>query len=206
MSTPNDKPAEAAPTIAPADTGASLPPLSLPPTIPAPPQAAEPPPAAPGPTRPPTDAPAKLFLVVSAVALVCWFAWLSYAALNKSRAPIVPRAQASVTPVPVRATVTADGDKPKSIVTVVEVLKPVKGVEKGSKLDVTNLSTARGFVGEGEYLLLLVPEPFAFTADDSPAYQLVALRASATDTDPPTIYRWSADVEAQAKKLFASKE
>ena len=202
--TPNDKPADAAPTAAPADSAASLPPISPPPApVPLPPA---PPAAPPVLTRPPTDARAKLFLALTALALACWFAWLGYAALNKSRAPIVSRAQASVTPVPVRATVTADANgAPKGLVTVVEVLKPVKGVDKGAALVVTNLPTARGFVGEGEYLLLLAPDSLGIVPENELVYELVALRATAADTDPPVIYRWSADVEAQAKKLFATK-
>jgi hypothetical protein len=178
---PSDKPAE--PTTVPAPTVA-------------------PPPAA-VPSRPPTDPMAKALLAVTAALFFGWLAWLSYAALTKSREPIVPRAQAAVA-VPVVAKVDADEKgAPVQFVTVVESLKP-DGPSKDTPL-VVKLSEVRGFTGRGEYLLLLAPEPHAFLPDGRPVFQLVGPRG-APDSEPPTMYQWTPDVAAQAKRMYRSKD
>lgn len=190
---PDPQPPEATPAVAPTQT---MPPVA--PTATAPPVAELPPV-----TRPPTGAAPKLFLAVTALALVAWLAWLSITAMNKSREPIVSRAQASLAPLAVVATVKVGKDgKPDANVVVVKTPgreKPLEG-----KLLVTNLPSARGFEGDGEYLLLLAPELFAM--DSEPMYQLVVFRTTSTDTDPPVIYKWSPDVEKQAERLYRDRK
>lgn len=156
-------------------------------------------------TRPPTGAAPKLFLAVTALALAAWFAWLSVTALNKSRDPIVSRAQASIAPLAVRATVKLGKDgKPDANAVVVKALTSdaPKELGQGKELHVANLPTARGFDGDGEYLLLLA-EPFVMGGDVMS--QLVVFRTTAMDADPPVIYRWSPDVEKQAERLYRGK-
>jgi hypothetical protein len=46
-------------------------------------------------------------LIVAAVLFVGWLSWLGYAALTKSRAPVVSHAQAATAPVAVVAELTA---------------------------------------------------------------------------------------------------
>src|SRR5436305_5167256 len=108
---PGDKPAEPAPATS---LPLAPPPTPVPQSPPATPQAAE----AEG---PPNDPRAKAFLAVSAVLLFGWLAWLSSAALTKSREPAVSRAQAAVAKLPVVAKVDADEKgAPVARVTVVE--------------------------------------------------------------------------------------
>src|SRR5437764_9069093 len=139
----------AAPGDKPTEPAASLPPLAPPPTAPQSPSAT---PQAAVPEGPPNDPRAKAFLAVSAVLLFGWLAWLSSAALTKSREPIVSRAQAAVAKMPVVAKVDADEKgAPVARVTVVEALKP-NGPPKDTPLEVENFNLARGFTGPGEYL------------------------------------------------------
>ncbi len=175
-----------------------------------PPVAPAPPPANPAPVPQAPEArpgPAsRAFLVVSAVLFFGWLAWLSLTALTKSREPIVSRVQAAVATVPVVAEVDAD-DKgaPVASVKVVEALGP-KGPAKDAPLAVGNLPAARGFTGKGKYLLLLAVEPNAFLPDGRPVFQLVGSRGASADPDPPVIYPWTPDVEAQARRMFRAKD
>jgi hypothetical protein len=165
-----------------------------------------PPPPAPqaAPSRPPRDPLSRAFLAVSAVLFFGWLAWLSYAALTKSREPTVSHSQAALADVPVVATVGADEKgAPVMKVTVKESLKP-DGPPKDTALIVANLPTATGFTGAGEYLLLLAPDPLGLRGD-GPVFQLVAGRPSASDAEPAPIYRWGKDVEAQARRIYREK-
>jgi hypothetical protein len=139
---------------------------------------------------------ARLF--VAFVLFVGWLGWLAYAALSKSHAPTVSRAQAAAATHAVVADVR-DGPegKPAARVHVAEVLAGT-GPAAQADLDVTNLPSAAGFDGPGEYLLLLVHTSGGFAVvgqQRSPGYDLA-------NVGPPRIYRWSGDVQAQAKKLF----
>jgi len=178
------------------------------PVAPAPPAANPPSPQVPAPPAPEArPGPAsRAFLAVSAVLFFGWLAWLSLTALTKSREPIVSRVQAAVATVPVVAEVDAD-DKgtPSANVKVVEALKP-NGPAKDAPLAVGNLPSARGFTGKGKYLLLLAVEPNAFLPDGRPAFQLVGSRGASADPDPPVIYPWSPDIEAQARRMFRAKD
>jgi hypothetical protein len=199
---PSDKPPEPTPAT-------SLPPLSPPGAAPQTPSAlpaAPPSPPAAGPDRPPSDPVKRLFLAASAVAFFGWLAWLSYAALNKSREPIVSRAQAALAPMPVRAKVEADSKGvPAALVTVIEPLQP-ESPAKDAKILVSNLPAASGFTGTGEYLLLLAPDRLAILPDGSFEYHLVGPRPTTTDSEPVPIYPWSPDVAAQAKRLYPAKK
>ena len=157
-----------------------------------------------GPDRPPSDPARRAFLAVTAVLFFGWLAWLSYTALTKSREPIVSRSQAALAHLPVVAKVDAD-DKgaPVARVTVVEALRP-DGPPKDTKLNITNLPSAQEFPGAGEYLLLL--EPGGFTLEGVPVFRLVGSSPSSTDSEPKTIYRWTPDVEAQARRLYRAKD
>lgn len=189
-------------------------PEPVPPTTVAPPQAtasadqaASEPPLVPPPfSHPPTAAAPKLFLAATGLAVVAWLAWLSVTALNKSRDPVVSRAQAAIAPIAVVAKVKSGKDgKPDPTVNLVKSLSSKFEKSLEGPLLVTNLPTASGFDGDGEYLLLLSPEANAFLPDDSPVFQLAHVRTTATDTDPPVIYKWSADVEKQAERLYRGK-
>lgn len=191
----------------------SLPPLAPPPvqaTVPAPPTPPVPQQPAPPvqgrvPDRPPNNPVSRALLALSAAVLLGWFAWLSYAALTKSREPTIARAQAAVAPMPVIAEVTAD-DKgaPAMKVKVVESLKP-DGPAKGITLLIPNISGAQGFAKQGTYLLLLTPDPLTVQSD-SPIFHLIGQRGTFADSDPPAIYPWTPDVEAQARRLFRPKD
>jgi type II secretory pathway pseudopilin PulG len=171
-------------------------------------------------------------VVVTGALLVGWLGWLGDTALTKSRAPVVSRAQAAASVVPVvarltdgnkelralhargagvaRATTALRGDdgKPAFAATVVEQLTPT-GPATGSQIAVGNLPAAGGYVGPGDYLLLLVKDDDA-TIDDHPAYYLVGQQrspgAELADIGPPMIYAWTdetrADLERQVRRLF----
>jgi hypothetical protein len=145
-------------------------------------------------------------VLITAALLIGWFGWLSYTALTKSRDPIVSRAQAAVAPLPVVATVDAD-DKGvlKPDVIVEESLRP-DGPPAKTPLVVENLAGARGFKEKGKYLLLLTADPPAFTADGRRIFRIVGSRGTGSDSDPATIYPWSPDVEAQARRAYRAKQ
>lgn len=154
--------------------------------------------------------PPRVRLVLAAVLFLGWMTWLGYAALVKSRGPVISTAQAAATAFPVVAELSAGPDgKPVAAVKVVESLKqgwPAVGTE----LHVVNLAEAHGFDGPGQYLLLLAAEPGGLPAakdaggrssvvvvghQRSPGYDLAG-------TGKPTIYPWTHDVKVQAAKLF----
>jgi hypothetical protein len=148
---------------------------------------------------------AKVRLALAALLFFGWLGLLGYTAYTKSRAPIVSRAQAAGTVVAVRAKLTDGGDgRPAR---QAEALDNVTATgPKPGPILVPNLPNASGFTGTGEYLLLLVPE---VSLDGTDTYRVTGQqRSPGADLDgvgPPKIYAWSADVEAQARRLFAGK-
>lgn len=181
----------------------------------------------------------KLLLYVTGGLFIAWMAWLSYTALTKTRDPIVSRAQAAAATVPVVAEITtADADrqlvverpggiqgkltaplkeqvgKPAVIVKVVELIQPNNGPPVGSEIAVSNLPTATGFTGPGQYLLLLNRDGEAtVNAQGSPprdAYLLAGQQrspgADLGGVGSPMIYRWGPDVRAQTQRLFSAKD
>lgn len=145
-------------------------------------------------------------LAVAAALFVGWLGWLSYAALSKSRGPVVSRAQAAALAgdakgVAVVAEVSAgDEGKPAAKAKVVKSLT-AGGPAAGTEIDVLTLPEAAGYDVPGQYLLLLTPERggdlySVARLPASPGYE------SLSGAGKPTIYRWSPEVEAQAAKLF----
>jgi hypothetical protein len=148
---------------------------------------------------------ARVRLALAAALFFGWLGLLGYTAYNKSRAPIVSRAQAAATPVAVRAKLTDGGDgRPAPRAEVLAKLT-ASGPPAGPIL-VPNLPNASGFAGTGEYLLLLSP---AVSLDGADTYRLTGQqRSPGADLDgvgPPKIYEWSADVEAQVRRLFPAQ-
>ncbi|HUR54887.1 MAG TPA: hypothetical protein VMZ71_12195 [Gemmataceae bacterium] len=138
----------------------------------------------------------KLRLIVAALLFFGWLGYLGYAALSKSRGPIVSRAQAAGAQVAVVATLSGD-DAPKTA-TVTEPLS-ANAPPVGTALDVVNLDNVAGWAGQGEYLLLLEKQGDRFRVvgqQRSPGYDIGGVGKS-------HIYRWSDDVRAQAKKLLS---
>ncbi|MBY0512306.1 MAG: hypothetical protein K2P78_00155 [Gemmataceae bacterium] len=152
----------------------------------------------------------RVRLVVAAALFLGWIGWLSYAALSKSRGPVVSRAQAAATTQVIVAEVKAGEDgKPTQFVTVVERLTEA-GPADGSEAFVTNLPSASGFTGPGKYVLLLTPDssavqvraggplltPYAVVGQQrSPGYEM-------NGVGPPVIYPDTPDVRAQVARLF----
>ena len=137
-------------------------------------------------------------LIVAAALFLGWMSWLGYAALSKSRGPVVSRAQAAVATHPVVAEV-AGAETPAGTATVIEPLGP-DGPLAGTDLKVANLPEAAGWGAPGRYLLLLAKDPVSGTfylvgQQRSPGFDLAGVGA-------PTIYPWSDDVRAQAKRLW----
>jgi hypothetical protein len=138
---------------------------------------------------------ARLRLVLAGAAFLAWMGYLGYAAVTKSRAPIVSRIQASAASAAVVAEVSAAGDRPSPAAVVAERLW---GEGPTGTVEVVNLAEARGFAGPGKYLLYLVPahEGWALVgAQHSPG------DGHRAESQPPLIYPWGEDVREQAEKL-----
>lgn len=142
---------------------------------------------------------AKVRLLLAAAAFLGWLGYLGYAALSKSRGPVVSRVQAAAAQLAVRASIDGGAD-PAGPATVLESLTK-DGPPVGTQLDVVNLNGAdvSGWAGTGEYLLFLerlgTTDKYRVVGQQrSPGYDLGGVGKA-------TIYRWSSDVEAQAKKL-----
>lgn len=139
-------------------------------------------------------------LIVVAALFLGWLGWLGYAALHKNTGPVVSRAQAAAASFAVVADLDAGADgKPAAKAKAGKSLLP-GGPAEGTDFPVVNLPDAAGFDGPGQYLLLLVKDPA------SEAYYVVGQKRSPgfdlENVGHPLIYRWSPDVEAQARRLF----
>lgn len=148
----------------------------------------------------------RLRLAAAAALFFGWLALLGYAALTKSRAPTVSRAQAAGAAVALRVKLAAGADgRPDPRGEVVECLTP-GGPAPGTAVAVLYLGGATGFAGPGEYLLLV--NPVAAT-DATPTYALAGPQrspgGSAEGTGGDRVYPWSPEVEAQARRLFPAK-
>lgn len=138
-------------------------------------------------------------LVFVAVVFTGWMAWLGYAAVTKSRGPILSRAQAAATThLVVAELIAGEEDRPAPQARVTESFN-AEGTPPGTVLTVANLPETRGFEGPGLYLLMLAKDPaggfYVVGPQRSPGYDLGG-------AGRPVIYKWSADVQAQAKRLF----
>ena len=142
----------------------------------------------------------RVRLLVAFTLFAGWLGWLGFAAATKSRAPVVSRAQAAAATYVVVADLHGQpGGQPPARATVRQVLAG-SGPPADADIDVASLTETRGFEGDGEYLLLLHPEPgsgrFSVVGQQrSPGYELAGV-------GKPFIYRWSDDVRGQVKKLF----
>lgn len=154
---------------------------------------------------------ARIRLIVAAALFLGWLGWLGYTTLAKNHGPVVSKAQAAGATNPVVAEVTAVGGKPQPEVKVIEPLKKDAGPKPGTAVLVANINEVHGFDGEGTYLLLLGTQPNARAIpvdgkelqpylvvgqQGSPGYESLA------GSGPPMIYRWTPQVEGQARKLF----
>jgi hypothetical protein len=135
-------------------------------------------------------------LVLAAVAFIGWLSYLGYAALTKNRGPVVSHIQVAAAKHAIVAEVNAGPDgKPDQHVTVVEALSK-GGPAKGSKIELDNLPRASGFIGPGQYLLLLTDHPpfLVVGQQRSPGNDLSGLGS-------PLIYPWSDEVKREYEKL-----
>ena len=158
------------------------------------------------PSGPPSDPASRAFLAVAAVLFFGWLAWLSYTALTKSREPIVSRSQAALAPPPGgredRGRRQRCAGKEGGRDRIAQKRRPsAQGHAAGDR----ELPPRGGFAGPGEYLLLL-PIEVSDIRDGMPVFQLLGTRGPGTESDPPTIYRWTPDVAAQAKRLYRAKD
>jgi hypothetical protein len=145
---------------------------------------------------------ARIRLAVAAVAFVGWLSWLAVAVWQKDVADKVSRAQLTAAAAVVVAEVTVGEDGlplPKAKVT-----RRVGGTGPavGDEITVTNLPSAvvpgKGFPGAGQYLLPLA-------GGDLGVFRVAGLPRSPgyEETTPklPSIYPWTADVQAQLTSL-----
>jgi hypothetical protein len=136
-------------------------------------------------------------LVLAAAAFLGWLSYLGYSALNKSREPVISRAQAAAAKYAVIARLEDDEGKPRPTITVSENLTP-EGPAKGATIEVENLPSANarsGYSGPGEYLLLLTDPPFRVVGQQrSPGNDLA-------NTGPPLVYLWSEGLRRQFQAL-----
>lgn len=126
-------------------------------------------------------------LILAAIAFFGWLSYLSYAALTKSREPVISRAQAAAAKHALVATVEEEDGKPRSTVKVIESLWG-HGPASGTEIVIENLPSATtkgGYTGPGDYFLLLTDPPFRVVGQQrSPGNDLA-------HTGPPLIYRWA---------------
>jgi hypothetical protein len=155
----------------------------------------------------------RLRLIIALALFLGWMGYLGYAAITKSRSPVVSHIQAAAATFGIVADVNTDQDgKPSKKVRIIEVLyaQPAGGtLAAGTECEVMNLQDVRGFEGKGQYLLLLVPDQDSSRNPGDPGplprYKLVEQQRSpgsfVTEEGKPEIYRWNDDVRKQYEKL-----
>ncbi len=145
---------------------------------------------------------ARIRLAVAALAFAGWLTWLALAVWQKDAPDKVSRAQLTAADSLLVAEVTAGEDGlPQTKVKVVQRLAGT-GPKVGEDITVANLPSAvvpgKGFTGAGQYLLPL-------TGGDLGLYRVAGLPRSPgyEETNPklPSIYPWTAAVQAQLKSL-----
>jgi hypothetical protein len=135
-------------------------------------------------------------LIFACAAFLAWMGYLGYAALTKSRAPVVSHIQSAAAVAAVVAELS-EGPSPK-----VAVVERLWGEVPEGAMEVVNLPHTRGFEGPGKYLLYLT-----FTPE---GWVVVGPQHSPGDAfDPekarPAIYAWDDDVRDQAARLKPKK-
>ena len=146
----------------------------------------------------------RVRLLIATALFVGWLGWLGYTALTKSRAPVVSRAQAAGASVAVLAEV--DADDAGAPVAAAKVKESFSADGPTGTIVVSDLPRSSGFVGKGEYLLLLNRD----APDGVPAFRLAGQQrspgADIADVGPPQIYPWTDktadDLRKQVKRLF----
>ena len=145
---------------------------------------------------------ARIRLAVAALTFAGWLGWLALAVWQKDSPDKVSRAQLTAADSLLVAEVTAGEDGlPQPKVKVMQRLGGT-GPKVGEDITVANLPSAvvpgKGFTGGGQYLLPL-------TFGDLGLYRVAGLPRSPgyEETNPklPSIYPWTADVQAQLKSL-----
>lgn len=133
----------------------------------------------------------RVVLAVAVALFLGWLAWIGYAAANKSRAPIVSRAQAAAA----AAAVVAEVQPGAANATVVEKLW---GDGPDGAVAVPNLGDAHGLAGPGRYLLYLSPH-------HDGTWRVVGQQRSPgndlSSAGKPLVYPWTDDVRKQAERL-----
>jgi hypothetical protein len=129
-------------------------------------------------------------LTLAVAAFLGWMGYLGYAAVTKSRAPVVSHIQSAAADAAVVAELS---DGPTATVAVVEKLW---GDAPAGTIEVVNLANARGFAGPGKYLLYLghFRDGWAVVGGQRSPGDMV-------DGSVVLIYPWTDDVQKQAKKL-----
>ena len=153
---------------------------------------------------------AKFRLLLAAALFLGWLVWLSASALEKNRGPVVSRVQAAAAAHAVVGELSTGPDgKPAAEVQIAETLTEGSPAA-GTAIYVMNLAEAKGFDGPGQYLLFLSANPAVRTVPingkDVPVFAVVGAQRSPgyelANSGSPTIYRWTKEVQAQAKPLF----
>jgi hypothetical protein len=139
----------------------------------------------------------RVRLFIASVLFVGWLSYLGFAALTKSREPVISRAQAAAAKHALVATIQEEGGKPRSTVKVLESLWG-EGPAAGTETVIENLPSATtkgGYTGSGDYLLLLTDPPFRVVGQQrSPGNDLAHV-------GPPLIYRWSEGLRREFQAL-----
>ena len=128
-------------------------------------------------------------LMLAAAAFLGWMGYLGYAAVTKSRAPIVSHIQSAAAKTAVVAEISGPGAE-------VAVVESLWGAAPQGTIAVVNLESARGYSEPGKYLLLLdnLHEPWALVGPQhSPGDSTLGAQ--------PLIYPWNEDVRLQAERL-----
>jgi hypothetical protein len=151
---------------------------------------------------------ARVKLAAAAALFFGWLGWLGLAVWSKGTVQIVSRAQLTAATHLVVAEVSVGPDgQPLPRIKVTDILRAPDGDRPAGELDVEKLPAAGTPLpvgGEsrtppaGTYLIPLV-------RTDAGRYRVAGLPASpgyaATNPDRPRIYPWTADVQAQLRKM-----
>jgi hypothetical protein len=132
----------------------------------------------------------RIRLLLAAALFLGWIAYLGFAALTKSRAPLLSRVQAASADAAVVA--RWDGHGTRATVT-----RHLWGIPLEGEIDVQNLPKARGFTTPGEYLLYVVSRHGTWEVvgpQRSPGMEPIG-------SGSPLIYPWTEDVQKQEGRL-----
>ncbi len=132
----------------------------------------------------------RIRLLLAAALFLGWVSYLGFAAVTKSRAPLLSRVQAAAADAAI--VVRWEGLGTRATVT-----RHLWGMPLEGEIDVQNLPKARGFTAPGEYLLYVVSRHGTWEVvgpQRSPGMEPLG-------TGPPLIYPWTEDVQKQEQYL-----